>query len=126
MRKTVSGTFEVKLAPLSATTDAFSRMSIDKQFHGGLTASSTGQMMTGAVEENQARVYVAIEKVVGTLDGKTGSFLLAHRGTMSKTGQALSVVIVSDSGTGQLAGISGEMTIEMVEQQHRYSLSYQF
>ena len=70
------GEFEVKLVPVSADGEAVMRMSIDKQFHGDLEASSTGQMMAGGVEANGARVYVALETVTGSLSGKSGSFII--------------------------------------------------
>ena len=120
------GTFEVKLAKVSAEEDTLMRMSIDKQFTGDLVASSTGQMMAGGNEANGARVYVALETVTGTLSGKAGSFILAHRGTMTKTGQELSVVVVPDSGTDELAGISGTLAIDIKDGKHFYTFDYTF
>ena len=118
------GEFEVKLVPVSADGEPVMRMSIDKQFHGDLEASSTGQMMAGGVEANGARVYVALETVTGTLGGKTGSFILAHRGTMTKAAQDLSVIIVPDSGTGELQGISGRLDIDIKDGKHFYTVDY--
>jgi hypothetical protein len=119
-----AGTFEVKLKPVSAADEPLMRMSIDKQFSGDLVAESVGQMMAGGNEANGARVYVALETVTGSLKGRTGSFILAHRGTMTKDGQALSVVIVPDTGTDQLTGISGELDIDIRDGKHFYSLDY--
>jgi Protein of unknown function (DUF3224) len=118
------GTFEVKLQPVSAAEEPVMRMSIDKQFHGDLEASSIGQMMAGGNETNGARVYVALETVTGSLKGKTGSFVLAHRGTMTKETQALSVIIVPETGTGELAGIAGELGIDIRDGKHFYTLDY--
>lgn len=101
------------------------RMSIDKVFHGPLQATSVGQMIAGGVEANGSRVYVALETVTGTLDGRPGSFVLAHRGTMTRSGAKLSVVIAPDSGTGGLSGISGELTIDIVDKVHHYSLAFE-
>ena len=100
------------------------RMSIDKQFHGDLEATSVGQMMAGGNEANGARVYVALETVTGKLKGRSGSFILAHRGTMSAKGQALSVIIVPDSGTDQLKGIAGNLDIDIRDGKHFYSMDY--
>lgn len=124
MNKTIKGEFDVKLTPISAPDEPVKRMSIDKQFHGELSASSIGQMMAGGVEANGSRVYVALETVTGTLDGRSGSFVLAHRGTMTRSGQGLSVIVVPDSGTGQLAGLSGEMKIDIVDKKHFYTFDY--
>jgi Protein of unknown function (DUF3224) len=118
------GDFEVKLAKVSADDEALMRMSIDKQFSGDLMASSVGQMMAGGNEANGARVYVALETVTGVLEGKSGSFILAHRGTMTKDGQALSVIVVPQSGTGELTGIDGTLDIQITGGKHYYTFDY--
>lgn len=119
-----AGEFEVSLKPVSAADETPMRMSIDKQFHGDLEATSIGQMMAGGNEANGARIYVAIETVTGTLKGRNGSFILAHRGVMSANGQALSVIIVRDSGTDELKGIAGNFDIDIRDGKHFYSLDY--
>lgn len=119
-----AGEFEVSLKPVSAADEAPMRMSIDKQFHGDLEATSVGQMMAGSNEETGARVYVALETVTGSLKGRKGSFILAHRGTMSANGQALSVIIVPDSGTDQLKGIAGNLDIDIRDGKHFYTIDY--
>lgn len=119
-----AGEFEVSLKPVSAADEAPMRMSIDKQFHGDLEATSVGQMMAGGNEANGARVYVALETVTGTLKGRKGSFILAHRGTMPANGQALSVLIVPDSGTDQLKGIAGNLDIDIRDGKHFYTIDY--
>lgn len=119
-----NGEFEVSLKPVSASEEPVMRMSIDKQFHGDLEATSVGQMMAGGNEANGARVYVALETVTGTLKGRQGSFILAHRGTMSANGQALSVIIVPDSGTEQLKGIAGNLDIDIRDGKHFYTMDY--
>ncbi|MEE9433357.1 MAG: DUF3224 domain-containing protein [Sphingorhabdus sp.] len=118
------GEFTVELKPVSGEGEAPARMSIDKQFTGDLTASSKGEMMMSGVEANGARVYVALETVTGTLAGKDGSFILAHRGTMSPAAQELSVIVVPDSGTNALTGITGTLEIDIVDGQHYYTLNY--
>ena len=119
-----AGEFEVSLKPVSAADEAPMRMSIDKQFRGDLEATSVGQMMAGGNEVNGARVYVALETVTGALKGLKGSFILAHRGTMSANGQALSVIIVPDSGTDQLKGIAGNLDIDIRDGKHFYTMDY--
>ena len=119
-----AGEFEVKLQPVSAADEPVTRMSLDKQFYGDLEASSIGQMMAGGNEANGARVYVALETVTGSLKGKTGSFVLAHLGTMTKDGQVLSVIIAQGTGTAQLAGIAGELGIDIRDGKHFYTLDY--
>lgn len=118
------GEFEVKIAPISGPDEALGRMSLDKIFHGDLDATSTGQMMANRDESTGTAVYVAIETVTGTLAGHKGSFMLAHRGMMNKGGQELSVVVVPASGTGALAGLTGDLDIIIEGGKHFYEFSY--
>ena len=118
------GEFTVELKPVSAEGEKPARMSINKQFSGELTGSSIGQMMMDGVEANGSRVYVAIETVTGNLQGKTGSFILAHRGTMTASEQDLSVIIVPGSGQDGLTGITGTLDIDIKDGKHYYTLDY--
>ncbi|MDZ7588185.1 MAG: DUF3224 domain-containing protein [Parasphingorhabdus sp.] len=118
------GDFTVEVKPVSEPDESPMRMALSKTFSGDLTGTSTGQMMAGGIEENGARVYVALETITGTLDGKTGSFIAAHRGTMTKSGQELSILIVPDSGTGELQGIAGTMDIQIANGAHSYTMHY--
>jgi hypothetical protein len=68
--------------------------------------------------------YVAMEAITGVLQGKEGSFVAQHFGTMADGRQELSIVIVPYSGTGQLTGISGTMAIRIVDGQHFYDIDY--
>jgi hypothetical protein len=123
-----SGPFEVKVVPQTpdgifenATTG---RMTIDKQFHGDLEGTSKGQMLTAMTETKGSAGYVAIERVTGTLKGLSGSFALQHTGTMNRGVPQLSVTVVPDSGTGQLVGLTGKMTIDIVNGKHSYDFEY--
>ncbi|HEY6769837.1 MAG TPA: DUF3224 domain-containing protein [Candidatus Sulfotelmatobacter sp.] len=120
------GTFDVKLAPQDDKSDDsnLGRMTIDKQFHGELEGSSKGQMLTGMTSVKGSAGYVAIEKVTGTLQGRSGSFILQHSATMNRGAPQLSVTVVPDSGTGQLVGLTGEMKIIITERKHSYEFDY--
>jgi hypothetical protein len=122
-----SGTFEVKLVPQTpeAGADAsLGRMTIDKQFHGDLEAKSIGQMLTAGTAVAGSAGYVAIERVSGTLRGRSGSFTLQHTGTMAHGNFQLSVTVVPDSGTGELVGIAGAMKIIIENGKHSYEFEY--
>lgn len=123
-----SGTFEVKLAPQGTGDEAegskLGRMSIDKQFHGDLEATSKGEMLTAMTSTQGSAGYVAIEKVTGTLKGKRGTFALQHSGTMNRGEQQLSITVVPDSGTGELAGLAGRMMINIADGKHSYDFEY--
>ena len=122
-----TGTFEVKLTPQTAEDgDAgLGRMSIDKQFHGDLEGSSRGFMLSSATTiAKGSGGYVAMERVSGKLKGRTGSFVLQHSGTMMRGTPQLSVMVVPDSGTGQLEGLAGTMTIKIDAGKHSYDFDY--
>jgi len=119
-----TGTFEVKLAPQPVDDPGLGRMTIDKQFHGDLEATSKGQMLSAATDVKGSAGYVAIERVTGTLHGRRGTFVLQHSGTMTRGTPQLSVTVVPDSGTGALAGLSGKMTIQMDAGKHSYEFDY--
>lgn len=123
------GSFEVKLQPLTEGTrkDAWApgRMSIDKQFKGDLEGISQGEMLMAGTEVQGSAGYTAIERVSGKLRGRSGTFLLQHYAVMSKgvPGDWM-VTVIPDSGTGELKGLSGRMTITITEKQHDYALEY--
>jgi hypothetical protein len=122
-----SGTFDVKLGA-QVTEDnaegALGRMSIDKQFHGDLEGTSKGQMLSVATSVKDSAGYVAIERVAGTLNGRKGSFALQHSGTMTRGTPQLTISVVPDSGTGELVGLAGRMTIRITDGKHFYDFDY--
>jgi Protein of unknown function (DUF3224) len=123
-----SGTFEVKLVPQppedKAEGSTLARMSIDKQFHGDLDATSKGQMLTAGTDVKGSAGYVAIERITGTLQGRSGSFVFQHSGTLTRGAPQQSITVVPDSGTGQLVGLAGKMTINIAEGKHSYEFEY--
>ncbi len=122
------GTFEVKMtpqAPDDKSVDAtLGRLLLDKQFHGDLEALSKGQMLTAGTAVQGSAGYVAIERVSGTLQGRRGTFALQHTGTMTRGEPQLSITVVPDSGTDQLAGLAGKMTINIADGKHSYDFEY--
>jgi hypothetical protein len=128
MTEQATGTFDVKVGPLehSAGDATLGRMSIDKTFHGGLEGTSRGEMLTAGTAVAGSAVYVAIERVSGTLEGRRGSFALYHTGIMRRGTPSLTVTVVPDSGTDGLAGISGTLDILIEGKQHSYVLRYTF
>lgn len=128
-KRRASGTFDVVLKPLpvdAALQDGTSdRMSLEKRFHGDLAGTSNGQMLAARTQVEGSGGYVAIERISGTLHGRTGTFLLQHSGWMSKAGgMHMIITVVPDSGTGQLTGLSGSMTITIVDGRHFYGFEY--
>lgn len=121
-----SGTFDVKLSP-QTTADQdpnVGRMSIDKQFHGDIEGTSKGEMLTGMTSIKGSAGYVAMEKVSGTLHGKHGTFILQHSATMDRGTPQLSITVVPDSGTEELVGLTGKLTIKITDGKHFYEFEY--
>jgi hypothetical protein len=128
MNEIARGEFLVKLLPLGmeglAENSKIGRMSINKSISGGLVATTVGQMLSAMTEVKGSAGYVAIEKVDGVLNGKKGTFVLQHTGTMNKGIPSLSVTVVPDSGTGELVGLAGEFNIIVAGGKHRYEFKY--
>ncbi len=128
MTQHATGPFEVKLAPLDPAfkpdDNSMGRMSIDKQFHGDLEASSKGEMLY-AGNPRTSGGYVAIERVSGTLHGRQGTFYLQHNATMINGTPQLNIIVVPGTATGQLTGLSGTMNIIIAAGgAHSYDFTY--
>jgi len=128
MAQQAKGEFDVTCTP-APSCDAgdgtvIGHNRFDKQFHGPLEATSVVQMLMVGTEVPGSAAYVAIERLAGTLDGRSGSFHLQHNGTMARGAASLSVTVVPDSGTGELAGLVGHMAIDIVDGKHFYTLDY--
>jgi hypothetical protein len=121
------GPFDVKVTPQEDGNGdpLLNRMMLDKQYHGDLEGTGKGQMLTAGTEVKGSGAYVAIEKVTGTLKGRSGSFVLQHTGTMTQNAPHLTIIVVPDSGTGELKGLTGTMMINIAaDGKHSYDLEY--
>ena len=130
MTQQARGPFDVKIAPqkpdnAQAEGAGIARMSIDKQFQGDLEATSQGEMLAVRTDIANSAGYVAIERVTGTLHGRTGSFVFQHSSTMNRGVPTQGIAVVPDSGTGELAGLGGTLTIIIAEGgAHSYVFDY--
>lgn len=122
------GPFDVKTTPIAAdevtTGTALGRFSLDKQYHGPLEATAKGEMLSAGNPASGSAGYVAIEEVTGTLDGRKGTFAMQHWGSMHAGNFYLRVEIVPGSGTADLEGIAGTLTITNDAGKHSYALDY--
>lgn len=125
---TAKGSFSVQMTPQKELDEtrgvSIKRLSLDKTYEGELSATGQGEMLTATTPVQGSAGYVAIEKISGTLDGKSGSFVVQHTGIMGIGAPALDVTIVPDTGTGELTGISGKLKIDNQNGQHTYVLQY--
>lgn len=128
MNSVAKGTFTVSLKPQAlsdiASGSDIGRMSIDKVFSGDLVGTSRGEMLSAMSAVKGSAGYVAIERVSGTIDGRIGTFALQHSGIMNRGSPTLTVVVIPDSGTGGLSGLSGTLAIDISDGKHFYTLSY--
>jgi uncharacterized protein DUF3224 len=128
MTKHASGEFEVKIVPQKDEgigDPTIGRMSVTKVYRGDLEGTGLAQMLTGmAADVKDSGAYVAIERVRGTLHGRKGSFAVHHRGVMTRGAQDLAITVIPDTGTEELAGITGTMTIDIREGKHFYGFDY--
>lgn len=131
MTETAHGPFDVTMEPAHEQTledgNAVARFTMEKQYRGELQAAATGELLTAGTNVEGAAAYVGVEHVEGSLDGRQGTFLLAHKGTMAHGDQQLSITVVPESGTGGLAGLEGEVKIDIAEDgKHFYTFEYAF
>ena len=122
------GNFTVEMKPQAepGVVDGVSlgRMSLDKRFEGDLAATGRGEMLSALTPVQGSAGYVAIERVSGTLHGKSGGFVFQHAGTMTRGAQQLSITVVPDSGTGELSAIAGSFRLQIVDGKHFYEFEY--
>ncbi len=129
MKQQAKGTFEVKLEsqPSQETFDgeAIDRMTIEKQFAGDMVGTSLGQMLAFHTGTKGSAGYVAIETIAVQLGDRTGRFTLQHSCFMSGGSDEQYLTVIPDSGTKELTGIQGQMSIAIDEQGgHFYTFDY--
>jgi hypothetical protein len=128
MTNRATGPFEVSTKLQSAPEQTggvqLGRMLLEKQFFGDLAGTGRGEMLTAMTATQGSAGYVAIERVTGTLHGRKGSFVFQHSGTMDRGKQQLSITVVPDSGFDELAGITGNCKIDVVDGKHFYEFEY--
>ena len=127
MTNHAKGTFEVKLTPQEDKSGKaiVGQMSMDKQFHGDIEGTSQGLMIMAGTSVPGSAGYVALEKVEGSVNGRNGSFYLQHHGIMNRGDGSLIVVVVPDSGTNELTGLSGSLQIKIENGKHFYDFDYE-
>jgi hypothetical protein len=123
------GAFDVKMTPQtwseSSVDHTLGRFMLDKQYHGDLEAKGEGQMLSaGTGEKGSSGAYVAIERISGSLGGRKGSFVVYHTGIMNLGVPTLTIAVVPDSGSDELKGLGGNMTIKIENGKHSYEFAY--
>ena len=124
------GTFEIQFQPQTSNLESadhqFGRLTFNKAFSGSLSGPSKGEMLSCKSSVDGSAGYVALEMFEGILDGRSGSFVLQHSSTLDRGAPQQAIMVVPDSGTGQLSGLSGRLEINIVEGKHLYTFHYNF
>ena len=122
------GPFDVQATPFPPydTSDGVTlgRMTFVKQFRGDLEGTSSVEMLAARTPIPNSAGYVALERIVGSLHGKRGSFVVQHTATMTRGQPSLVISVIPDSGTGELSGLSGTMKIDNSDGKHDYDFEY--
>jgi hypothetical protein len=127
------GSFDIKMTPAEPTdfekANDITRFTSDKTWHGDFEGVSHGEMITGSTASTGSLAYVAIERMTGELNGRQGSFTFSHRATMMKddspSAGELSVLVVPNSGTGELTGLTGSLIIQIdASGKHTWTFDY--
>jgi hypothetical protein len=124
MTHRATGTFTPAFEPLQTDDEWLGRMRVRKTFEGDLTGTARAEMLSVRTPVDGSAGYVALDQVTGTLHGRSGTFVLQHNGLMDRGEGTLSVVVVPDSGTGELTGLTGTFTIVNDDAGHRYTFDY--
>lgn len=129
MTAQANGTFDVKVKPLPEDEKVpgvtVGRMSIDKQWKGDIEGTSKGEMMTAGTPVKGSAGYVAVEVVTASIKGRSGTFTFLHNATMKQDGDFnMGIKVIPDSGTGQLVGLTGALTIIIEGGKHSYKFDY--
>jgi hypothetical protein len=124
MTQTITGRFDVTSWDEEVYDDAdgvaLAQTSSTKAFEGGIVGTSTVRILQAGAPDGAA-AYVAVERVTGEVDGRKGTFVLTHRAVMSPAGGEMTIAVLPHSATGDLAGLTGEMTIGA---EHAYTFVY--
>ena len=126
MTELARGTFDVQITPAeSGPAPGIGQLAIAKQWHGDLDGPGSGLMLSAGDPAQQRAGYVAVEVVEGSLHGRPGSFAFQQLGVMRPDGQELTYVVVPGSGTGELTGLEGTLTLVIADDgTHSYELAY--
>lgn len=136
MRTHAEGTFEIKTWD-EKTWDGknwkdvpgakLTRSTVTKAMHGAIEGEGTAESVTVYRDDTSAS-YVGLERVVGRIGNRSGSFVLQATGTFEDNTAKTTWFVVEGSGTGDLKGLRGEggYIAQHGEGKVPYTLDYEF
>ncbi|KUJ64198.1 hypothetical protein ACZ90_60005 [Streptomyces albus subsp. albus] len=126
-----TGTFtyvdwEEKRVSEVAGATALAHASVSNTYSGAIDAAGTSCQYTIAYLTEKTGRFSGYEQLTGTLDGRTGSFVLVQHGTFDEEGAVCEYQVLPGSGSGELAGLTGEggFTAPTGQQEYTYRLDY--
>ncbi len=118
--------YEPKAYDTPAEGPALSEIHVTETFRGAIEGDGAVRFLQAARKDGSAS-FCGIERVVGTLGGRRGSFLLQDEGTLVGSHVDGRWFVIAGSGTGDLAGLEGSGTFSAELGQHaHYTLDYSF
>jgi hypothetical protein len=105
------------------------RTRVTKTFNGDVEGESTAELLMAYGAREGSAAYVGFERIVGRVNGRTGSFVLHHNASSagSRGERSATWSVVPDSGTGELRGLKGEARIPIeADGGHSFTLDYDF
>jgi Protein of unknown function (DUF3224) len=124
MPQTVTATFEITgwdetRYDEPAEGPPLARATVRKRFSGPLDGTSVAELLTAGESG-----YLASERVAGSLEGRSGTFVLQHGGVADETEQHAFGHIVPGSGTGELSGLRGDAVFAHDDAGARVTLTF--
>ena len=129
MKKRASAQFAIKNwdeKPYSEGPDLpkLTRASVAKTFTGDIEGEGSVEYLMMYRGDGSA-AFVGLERVVGRIDGKSGTFVLQRSGVFEGGLAKESYSVVPGSATGELRGLQGEGTTAVGHgMEHPFTLDY--
>ncbi len=126
-----TATFEVKAweeKPYDEIDEGpkLTRASVTKSFSGDIEGEGTVEYLMIHRDDGSAS-FVGLERVVGRVGDRSGSFVLQHTGTFEGGTAKTTWFVVPGSGTGDLRGLRGEGGFASAHAEHySVTLDYDF
>jgi len=126
---TAKATFEIKSWEEKTYDEAngrpkLTRASVKKTFHGDLNGESNVEYLMSYAKDGSAS-FVGLERFVGSVGGRSGSFVFQHDGTFINGVAKDRYVVVPNSATEDLVGIRGQGEMSMGHAQN-YPMQFEY
>ncbi|SHF78570.1 Protein of unknown function [Jatrophihabitans endophyticus] len=122
--KSATGSFTIDMTPAPTDLPGAARFDFTKQWSGELEGTGQGYMFSAGNPAAGRAGYVAQEVFEGRIDGRSGTLIFHQLGQMVSGSASQRYEIAPGSGTSELEGITGTLSVEVVDGQHRVTLSY--